>query len=104
MHYIPLLLCLVSTLVAAPAVAQDTDAPARQKRTPSYSEEGAASCLRCHSGPDMRAVQSGPHFNLQNPGARAMGIGGAFISLADDSTAAQANPAGLTQLRDCLNR
>jgi DmsE family decaheme c-type cytochrome len=68
---IPLLLCLVSTLVAATALAQDTEAPARQKRTPSYSEEGAASCLRCHSGPDMRAVQSGPHFNLQNPGAPA---------------------------------
>ena len=39
-------------------------------------------------------------FNLQNFGARAMAIGGAFISLADDSTAAQANPAGLTQLRN----
>ena len=71
MHRIPLLLCLVSALVAATAIAQDPDAPARQKRTPSYSEEGAAACLRCHSGPDMRAVQSGPHFNLQNPGAPA---------------------------------
>jgi len=38
-------------------------------------------------------------FNFQNPGARSLGIGGAFISLADDSTAAQANPAGLVQLR-----
>lgn len=38
-------------------------------------------------------------FNLQNPGARALAIGGAFISLADDSSAAQANPAGLVQLR-----
>jgi hypothetical protein len=34
-------------------------------------------------------------FNLKNPGARAMGLGGAFLSLADDATAAQANPAGL---------
>jgi DmsE family decaheme c-type cytochrome len=71
MYRIPLLLCLVSTLVAATAFAQDTDAPARQERTPSYSEEGAAGCLRCHSGPEMRAIQSGPHFNLQNPGAPA---------------------------------
>ncbi|RMG43757.1 MAG: hypothetical protein D6718_11445 [Acidobacteria bacterium] len=38
-------------------------------------------------------------FNLQNPGGRALGIGGAFISLADDSSAAQANPAGLARLR-----
>ncbi len=38
-------------------------------------------------------------FNVVNPGARALGVGGAFISLADDSTATQANPAGLTTLR-----
>jgi long-subunit fatty acid transport protein len=37
-------------------------------------------------------------FNLINPGARARGIGGAFLSLADDATAAQANPAGLSFL------
>lgn len=38
-------------------------------------------------------------FNLINPGARARGIGGAFVSLADDATAAQSNPAGLSFLR-----
>src|SRR5215210_866139 len=32
------------------------------------------------------------------PGARALGIGGAFIGVADDATAAEANPAGLTIL------
>jgi long-chain fatty acid transport protein len=37
-------------------------------------------------------------FNFNNPGARATGIGGAFISIADDATAAEANPAGLTAL------
>jgi len=37
-------------------------------------------------------------FNLINPGARARGIGGAFVSLADDATAAQSNPAGLSFL------
>jgi long-chain fatty acid transport protein len=37
-------------------------------------------------------------FNLINPGARSLAIGGAFISLADDATAAQANPAGLSYL------
>lgn len=35
-------------------------------------------------------------FNLINPGARSLALGGAFISLADDATAAQANPAGLS--------
>jgi DmsE family decaheme c-type cytochrome len=68
-----LLLCLaVLLLVAAAQVtvsAQEPGDPVPRKRTPSYSDEGAASCLRCHSGPEMRAVQSGPHFNLQYPGA-----------------------------------
>ncbi len=38
-------------------------------------------------------------FNLINPGARSLAMGGAFVSLADDATAAQANPAGLGFLR-----
>jgi long-subunit fatty acid transport protein len=37
-------------------------------------------------------------FNFNNPGARATGIGGAFVSIADDATAAEANPAGLTNV------
>ncbi len=37
-------------------------------------------------------------FSFSNPGARSLGIGGAFVALADDATAAYANPAGLTQL------
>lgn len=32
------------------------------------------------------------------PGARALGLGGAFTAVADDATAALANPAGLTNL------
>ncbi len=36
--------------------------------------------------------------DLSNPGARALALGGAFISSADDSTGAVANPAGLTAL------
>jgi long-chain fatty acid transport protein len=38
-------------------------------------------------------------FNFVNPGARSLGMGGAFIGLADDATTAYTNPAGLTQLR-----
>ena len=36
--------------------------------------------------------------NLSNPGARSLALGGAFVALADDATAAFANPAGLTNL------
>ena len=47
------------------------------------------------------AAQEGPQaleFSFSNPGARSMGFGGAFVALADDATAAFANPAGLVQL------
>jgi len=66
--FLTLALC---TLVALPALAQNTDIEAL----------------------------SGLQFNFGNPGARSLGIGGAFIGLADDASAAEANPAGLTILR-----
>lgn len=37
-------------------------------------------------------------FNFFNPGARALGMGGAFVGLADDASAALSNPAGTTIL------
>ncbi len=37
-------------------------------------------------------------FSFSNPGARSLGFGGAFAALADDATAAFANPAGLVQI------
>lgn len=37
-------------------------------------------------------------FNFNNPGSRAGGMGGAFISQANDATTAYANPAGLVNL------
>lgn len=37
-------------------------------------------------------------FNFSNPGARSLALGGAFLALADDATAAFTNPAGLTIL------
>ncbi|HUP44512.1 MAG TPA: outer membrane protein transport protein, partial [Thermoanaerobaculia bacterium] len=42
---------------------------------------------------------SGLQFNFGNPGARALGMGGAFLGLADDASAVESNPAGLTILR-----
>jgi len=38
--------------------------------------------------------------NPVGSGARALGMGGAFIGIADDATAASWNPAGLAQLQD----
>src|SRR6476646_7070156 len=37
-------------------------------------------------------------FAFSLPGARSRAIGGAFVAIADDATAAYANPAGLIQL------
>lgn len=52
----------------------------------------SASQLRAQGGPTT--IQ----FSFSNPGARSLGMGGAFAAVADDATAAFANPAGLTQL------
>lgn len=69
----PILAALVIVLVLAPAVrAQRLQPPVPAPATPSYS--------------------------FFPPGARAMGMGGAFLAIADDATAAEANPAGLTIL------
>ncbi|MBK5257140.1 MAG: hypothetical protein JJE39_14010 [Vicinamibacteria bacterium] len=38
-------------------------------------------------------------FSPVGTGARGLGMGGAFIAVADDGTAASFNPAGLSQLR-----
>ena len=38
------------------------------------------------------------NFNLMGSGARALGMGGAFIAMSDDASAITWNPAGLTQL------
>jgi long-subunit fatty acid transport protein len=39
-------------------------------------------------------------FSFSNPGARSLGLGGAFVAVADDATAAFANPAGLVMIVD----
>ena len=41
-------------------------------------------------------INAGVQFSFAPPGARSMALGGAFLGLADDATAAYANPAGLT--------
>lgn len=43
-------------------------------------------------------INGGIQFNFANPGARSLALGGAFLGLADDATAAVSNPAGVTNL------
>ncbi|MGB3561977.1 MAG: outer membrane protein transport protein [Thermoanaerobaculia bacterium] len=50
------------------------------------------------SSPATGQIQFSFEFSFSNPGARSLGFGGAFVGLADDATAAFANPAGLVQL------
>jgi hypothetical protein len=44
------------------------------------------------------AANAGVRYDFSNPGARSRAMGGAFIGLADDATAAVTNPAGLATL------
>ena len=41
----------------------------------------------------------GFQFDFINPGARSLGLGGAYIAAADDATAAEANPAALHYIK-----
>jgi long-chain fatty acid transport protein len=50
------------------------------------------------ASPAAGQIQFSFQFSFSNPGARSLGFGGAFVGLADDATAAFANPAGLVQL------
>lgn len=43
-------------------------------------------------------IPMSPSLSTVGSGARALGMGGAFIAIADDATAASWNPAGLIQL------
>lgn len=54
--------------------------------------------LAVHSQ-EIQRIEVPSSFNPVGSGARALGMGGSFISIADDATAASWNPAGLIQLR-----
>jgi DmsE family decaheme c-type cytochrome len=53
----------------SPAYAGEADSSPSAKRTPSFAEEGAEACLRCHSGEKMRAIVSSPHGDNENQGS-----------------------------------
>ncbi len=54
---------------------------------------GAAGSAEAQRQRDYRLELS-----FSNPGARSLALGGAFVAVADDATAAYANPAGLSNL------
>ncbi len=43
-------------------------------------------------------TNAGVQFNFSTPGAANLALGGAFLAIADDATAAYTNPAGLTKI------
>lgn len=52
------------------------------------------------SAQTLAEANAGVQLNFSTPGARSLGLGGAFVGLADDATAAYANPAGLLVLSE----
>lgn len=56
-----------------------------------------SSAVRAADGPFQR-VEVPSSFHPVGSGARALGMGGAFIAVADDATAASWNPGGLVQV------
>jgi long-chain fatty acid transport protein len=59
-----------------------------------------SACLAVNSANAITTIEgnAGLQFSFNNPGARSLGMGGAFLGLADDATAAYTNPAGLSNL------
>jgi long-subunit fatty acid transport protein len=50
------------------------------------------------SAQSTSAINGGIQFDFSLPGARSLAMGGAFVAVADDASASQSNPAGLTIL------
>ena len=58
----------------------------------------AGAALLAAASAAQQVVTTTVQFSFSNPGARSLAFAGAFAALADDATAAYANPAGLVQL------
>ena len=58
----------------------------------------AAAALLCGASAAEAQLQVPVQFDFLNPSARSLALGGAFVGLADDATAALVNPAGLIEL------
>ncbi len=59
---------------------------------------GLLLCLSCPAWADSNNYGPGQFLLSEGAGARASGMGGAFVAVADDATAGYWNPAGLSQM------
>lgn len=58
---------LIILMGLLPALMTATESEVEPKRTPSFTEDGSATCLKCHSGEKMRAMQGSSHFDPETP-------------------------------------
>ncbi len=69
-----------------------------RRRLPTLAAGAALAAALLLGANDGSALEVASSYNPVGSGARASGMGGAFIAVADDATAASWNPAGLVQL------
>lgn len=66
-----LILFVLFPLLMTDAIAQGWVNDMLVHRTPSFTEHGAESCLTCHSGDKMRAMERSAHSDPEHPGSPA---------------------------------
>jgi len=59
---------------------------------------GSGALVAAQEAPEQRLGPPPVQYNFAPPGARSLAMGASFIGLADDATASESNPAGLTIL------
>jgi long-chain fatty acid transport protein len=59
---------------------------------------GSGALVAAQDAPEQRLGPPPVQYNFAPPGARSLAMGASFIGLADDATASESNPAGLTIL------
>jgi len=71
--------------------------PTRISIVPAIAVLAMLSGLDAHAQTNAE-INASLQFDFSNPGARSLGLAGAFTAVADDATAAYTNPAGLMNL------
>jgi len=101
-YFLPVWVLLLSSLFAinGPAWGQQVPVCSRDSTNPYIPDSDACVTggFRFPVDSDFRDPATANNFSLSPPGARSLAMGGAFLGLADDATAAYTNPAGLTNL------
>jgi len=69
------IISVLSVLSGWPDISFAQGSSRAATRTPSYTQDGSESCLRCHSGEKMRAIAASPHANPEIQGAPAQEFG-----------------------------